>query len=98
VTTDELCQETKGKTPVIPFHQRMEIVKGLSCVDSVVSQNDTDKVKAMDKLGADILFVGDDHYGEAIWNRYGSEVNVVYLPYTNDISASRLRKRIYDQA
>ena len=38
VSTDELVQKTKNKTPVVPFRDRCEIVRSIKYVDRVVPQ------------------------------------------------------------
>ena len=58
VTTDELVSY-KGKHPIIPFEDRIEIVRSIKYVDAVVPQRDMDKVSMCKKLKAQILFVGD---------------------------------------
>ncbi len=94
ITTDELCKEIKKKKPVVSFEHRMEIVKGLSCVDVVIAQNEMDKEKTMKKLHADVCFVGDDHWDEEDWMVYEDNFKVVYLPYTVGVSSTCLRKKI----
>ena len=63
VTTDDLVSY-KGKKAVIPFEERLEVVRACRYVDLAVPQEDMDKVKAVKKLGADIIFVGDDWYND----------------------------------
>lgn len=101
VTTDEAVFKNKNKKPVIPFADRMEIVRRCEYVDEVVAQDDLDKVKAWEKLRYDVLFVGDDWKGTAQWIEYekrlksaGGGVPVVYLPHTDDISSTKLSKII----
>ncbi len=94
VTVDELVKY-KGKVPVIPFEDRIEIVRSCKYVDAAVPQYDMDKLTAAKKLGADILFVGDDWYGTEKWNRYNEEFNaegiqIIYFPYTKGISSTRI--------
>ncbi len=96
VTTDELAQY-KGVKPTIPFEDRIRIIKALKCVDSAIPQKDMDKVKICKKLGASMLFVGDDWYDTEKWKEYEKELakincKVVYFPYTEKISSSKLRK------
>ena len=43
VTTDELVKY-KGKTPVIPYEDRAEIVRSIKYVDAVITQEDMDKL------------------------------------------------------
>lgn len=98
VTTDELAMY-KGKRPIISFEERIEIVRSICYVDAVVSQEDMDKKKMCEKLGAQILFVGDDWYGTEKWDAYEHELaeigkRIIYLPYTKGISTSEIRKRI----
>lgn len=69
VTTDDLVQY-KGKSPVIPFVDRIEIIRNIKQVDAVVAQEDMDKLKMCKKLKASILFVGDDWYKTEKWESY----------------------------
>lgn len=66
VTVDELVLY-KGKRAMIPYSDRAEIVRSIKYVDAVVPQYDMDKLAACKKLGANVLFVGDDWYGTDKW-------------------------------
>ncbi|WP_277620218.1 glycerol-3-phosphate cytidylyltransferase [Listeria cornellensis] len=95
MSTDELVQSYKNKTPVIPHAERMEIVKSITFVDEVVAQTNRDKVAAMEKHQFDVMFVGSDWKGnvlftetERIFNENG--VEVVYFPYTSNTSSTLL--------
>lgn len=46
VSTDELVQTYKNKTPMIPFEDRLTIVEAIKYVDKAVPQNTMDKYKA----------------------------------------------------
>lgn len=99
VTTDELCYLRKQKYPIINEHDRMAIVAEMRCVDKVVPQTDMDKVKAVQKYGAEAVFVGSDWKGTPAWNQYEKEFaavgcTVVYLEYTEGISSSILLDRL----
>lgn len=94
VTTDELVRY-KGKTPVIPYVDRAEIVRSIKFVDAVVPQEDMDKLTMCKKLGAQILFVGDDWYGTDKWKAYEEEfakegIRIVYFPYTKGVSSTKI--------
>ena len=98
VTTDELAIY-KNKIPIIPFDERIEIVRNIKCVDCVVPQEDMDKVSMCKKLGASYLFVGDDWYNSDKWKKYESDLEkigckVIYFPYTKGISSTILREKI----
>lgn len=72
VTTDELVLY-KGKRAVIPFSERLEIVRSIKYVDAVVPQEDMDKLTMCKKLKANVLFVGDDWYASEKWENYEKE-------------------------
>jgi cytidyltransferase-like protein len=50
VSTDELVQKDKGKTPVIPYEERAAIVSALRYVDMVVPQPDKNKIGAWENI------------------------------------------------
>ena len=98
VTTDELVAY-KGKSPVIPYQDRVEIVRSIKYVDSVIPQYDMDKLAVCKKLGATVMFVGDDWYNTEKWNKYEEEfkkegIKIVYFPYTKGISSTILSEEI----
>ena len=94
VTVDELVKY-KGKEAFIPFTERAEIVRACRYVDSVVSQEDMDKITMCKKLGATLLFVGDDWFKTERWQEMEEKfkevgVRVVYFPYTKGTSSTLL--------
>jgi glycerol-3-phosphate cytidylyltransferase len=96
VTTDELVSH-KHKVAVIPFHERMEIVRACRYVDAVIAQEELDKFKAWEKVKFDVLFVGDDWYQSERWRdleeRFSHEdVRVVYFPYTKGTSSTLINE------
>lgn len=98
VTVDELVGY-KGKKAMIPFDERIEIVRACKYVDAAVPQQDMDKVRACKKLGASVLFVGDDWYSTDKWNKYEEEcskagIKIVYFPYTKGISSTKITEEL----
>lgn len=98
VTVDELVLY-KGKKSIIPYSERSEIVRSISYVDAVVPQYDMDKCSMCKKLGASILFVGDDWYETPKWKKYEEElrasgIRVIYFPYTKGVSTTKLTELI----
>ena len=58
-----------------------------------------DKLAACKKLGASILFVGDDWYGTEKWEKFEGElkaegIQVVYFPYTKGISSTKINEAL----
>lgn len=100
VSTDELVEEYKHKTPIIPFDERVEIVKAIRYVDEVVPQKDRDKIAAFDRLGFDVIFVGDDWKGSDVFDhvdKYMKEhggSGVEYMSYTQGISSTKLKQTL----
>lgn len=99
VSTDELVQRDKNKTPVIPFAERAEIVKSICYVDQVVPQVDKNKKAAWEQLHFDKMFVGSDWQGTPQWREFEKEfaplgVEIVYLPHTDGISSTQLTEFI----
>lgn len=96
VSVDELVKY-KNKKSVIPFEERIEIVRNIKYVDSAIPQYEIDKFKTWEKIKFDILFVGDDWYETDSWksmeNRF-KEVNVrvVYFPYTKGTSSTLINE------
>ena len=98
VTSDELANH-RGKHPVIPFADRIEIVRSINCVDAVVAQTDMNKLEMCRKLQANIMFVGDDWYRSPRWEEYEKEfkeagIQIMYFPYTKDISTTQISKAL----
>lgn len=100
VISDEVCSVLKRKQPVIPLDDRMRILGALRCVDDVVPLKEErllSKVEAFYEWGFDVAFSGDDHADDPYWQReerilaeLGAQI--VYLPYTQEVSTSMLRE------
>lgn len=95
VSTDELVQHEKNKTPVIPYEERAAIVAALKDVDMVVPQKNKNKKEAWEKYHFDKMFVGSDWEGTPQWKKFEKEfkplgVDIVYLPHTDGISSTQL--------
>lgn len=101
ISTDELAEKEKHKMPVIPYEERVAIVSALKYVDQVVPQSDIDKVAAWKRYHFNKLFVGSDWEGTPRWKVYEEEfrtlgVSIIYLPYTDGISSTKLTSVIKD--
>ena len=102
VSTDEIVEQNKHKTTVIPFEERCEIVKAIRYVDKVVPQVSytvEGKIESAKEHNINIMFVGDDWKGTDKWNEIEKKlarigVKVVYLPHTDGISSTSLREAI----
>ena len=95
VSTDELVKSYKNKTPIIPFEERIEIVKAIRYVDQVVSQETINKIEAWDKYHFEAIFHGDDWKGSKLYDEIEESLkqvgcDTVYLKHTDGISSTML--------
>lgn len=96
VSVDELVKY-KNKKAVIPFEERIEIVRNIKYVDSAIPQYEIDKFKVWEKIKFDVLFVGDDWYESDSWkimeNKFKDvNVRVIYFPYTKGTSSTLINE------
>jgi len=97
VVSDEMCELTKGRRPVIPLTERLEIVSHISYVDEAVAETVPDKIDTWRQVGFNVLFKGDDWRGTPKGDKLERDfaavgVEVVYFPYTMHTSSSMLRR------
>ncbi len=101
VSTDELVESYKNKTPIIPFEHRLEIIASLKFVDDVVAVTHRDKKQAFLDVGYDVLFVGDDWKDSDIFNDLElflnkNDARIEYFPYTKEVSSTKFKKILTD--
>lgn len=98
VSVDKLV-EYKHKHSVIPFNERIEIVRSIKYVDAAIPQEELDKYKMWEKLHFDVLFVGDDWFKHPRWKAMEAKfekvgVRIVYFPYTKGTSSTLLNETL----
>jgi len=98
VTTDDLVSY-KGKKAIIPFEERLEIVRSIKYVDAAIPQYNMDKKEAWNKLKFDIMFVGDDWYNTPQWKEFEKQFNevgvkIIYFPYTKNTSSTLINQTL----
>ena len=104
VCDDKYVREVKKKEPVINENDRTRIVKALKVVDEahiIDIETTIDKMLALKKFNYNVLFVGDDWKGtprfietEKQFKENGIDVEIVFLPYTKEVSTSKLREEL----
>jgi choline-phosphate cytidylyltransferase/glycerol-3-phosphate cytidylyltransferase len=95
VNTDELVIKHKSN-PIIPFNERIELVRALKWPDIVIPQHSLVHKDKVRKLKFDIFVVGDDWDGKYDYLEEQG-VNVLYFPYGQGISTTGLKKRVVDR-
>lgn len=102
---DDVVERTKGKRPVIPLAQRLEILQGMRCVDEVRIQpcstrDDPDSViRWMLDWQVQQVVVGGMWQGDEQWQRLSSclrqhGIEVMFAPATEAISTTDIMLRI----
>lgn len=99
VNSDELVLSYKQKNTVICAEERKIIVENIKAVDKAVMADTLDKLKMLEVVHFDAIFIGDDWRGSERWKKTEEElgvhgVDVVYLPYTKDISSTILKPQV----
>ncbi len=99
VVADEVLVQTKGRAPVVPLAERLEIVRSINLVDEVYAERTADKLDSWREVGFTHIFKGDDWRGTAKGDKLESDfaavgVEVVYFPYTMHTSSTLLRRKL----
>lgn len=96
VSSDELVSY-KNKKSVIPFEERIEIVRNIRYVDAAIQQADMDKFAMWERIKFDVMFVGDDWYNTPKWQENDKKfkevgVKIIYFPYTKGTSSTLINE------
>jgi glycerol-3-phosphate cytidylyltransferase len=99
VVSDEMLELARGRGPVVPLAERLEIVRHIDVVDRVHAEILPDKLDTWRELRFTHFFKGDDWRGTPRGNdleRRFAEVGVkvVYFPYTVTTSSTLLRRAL----
>ncbi len=99
VVSDEMLALTKGRPPVIPLAERLEIVRAVRYVHQVHTESVPDKLDTWRQVRFDVIFKGDDWRGtpkgEKLERDFASVgVEVEYFPYTMHTSSTILRRAL----
>lgn len=99
VVADEVLLQTKGRLPVVPLAERLEIVRSVRFVDRVHAEVVPDKVDTWREVRFDVIFKGDDWRGTAKGDALERDfaalgVEVRYFPYTMHTSSTLLRRAL----
>lgn len=104
ICDDEYVRKVKQNEPVFTQDQRFRIINALKAVDKAefVNIEETfDKELAQKRFGFDVLFSGDDWKDTSRYTKTEEEFNKIgvsieYLPYTQGISTSSIKKSLRD--
>ena len=100
VQDSESVEKYKPGCPTVNSTEaRMYVVKAIKYVDEVRPQEDRDKFAAWQRIGFDVMFVGDDWKGTEKWNKIEADLKevgaeVVYFPYTKGTSSTLINETL----
>ena len=96
---DDVVEGYKNHKPIINENDRKRIIESVKGVDRAEINRFRDKLKLWELYHFDVIFIGDDWKGTERWNNFEKvlaeiNVDVVYVPYTQGISTTDMKKRI----
>lgn len=99
VVSDEVALAAKGRLPVVPLDERLEIVRALSLVDEAVVEDVPTKLMMWERVRFDVVIKGDDWAGTPKGDALERDmatvgVTVSYFPYTRHTSSTILRQAL----
>lgn len=89
ISTDEF-NELKGKTSILSYQKRKELLESLDYVDKVIPEDNWDqKVTDIQQNNIDIFVMGNDWEGK--FDKLNEFCKVLYFPRTKGISTTKLK-------
>ncbi len=103
VASDEVVNFYKPNIPIVPLHQRVEMLEALSCVDIVRPYHELEYVSACKALNVDIFVIGED-WGhklhnlnvEAYLEKIGKQI--VQVRYSPQTSSTKIKQTVIAQS
>lgn len=103
LNTDAFIEAYKGKPPVMSFDERKEVLLALKYVDDVITNvSGKDSKPTILDVEPDFIVIGTDwavkdYYAQMQFSQDWldeQDIQLVYVPYTQGISTTDLKKRI----
>ena len=104
--SDECYEAYRGYPPVMPFTERKAVIEELSCVDLVIEGDNTRTEAELLEFQPNYVVVGSDWAKKDIYKQYNlsqqwfdeHDITLLFIPYTQNISATKLKERICKQS
>lgn len=103
LNSDEFVEQYKGKPPVISLDDRMAVVRACRYVDDVfVNDLGSDSKEAILYVNPDIIVIGSDWATKDYYKQMGFTqewldacgISLCYVPYSDWISSTEIKKRL----
>jgi glycerol-3-phosphate cytidylyltransferase len=103
LNTDEFIKEYKGKPPIMSYNERKAVLWELRCVNRVIpNYGGADSKEAIEEVDPDVIAIGSDWARKDYYKQMGftqdwldeRNIMLLYIPYTQGISTTELKRRI----
>lgn len=106
LNSDSFVLDYKGSSPIMTFEEREAVLLGCRFVDSVVENSGgADSRPSILSSQVDLIVIGSDWARRDYYKQMGFTqdwldahgIGLCYLPYTNGISTTELKRRVREQ-
>lgn len=103
LNTDQFIADYKGKSPVMTFEERKAVIEGCKYVDEVVANvGGANSTIAIELANPDLIVIGSDwarrdYYEQMNFTQSWLDergIGLCYIPYTQGISTTEIKKRL----
>jgi glycerol-3-phosphate cytidylyltransferase len=103
LNTDEFVERFKGKKPVMTYAEREMVLRACKYVRGVIPNlSGEDSKPTIMSVGPNFIIIGDDwkqkdYYKQMNFTKEWLQekgIELIYVPYTQNISTSNIKKRI----
>lgn len=96
---DKVVEKYRGKPPILTFEERKEILEGCKFVDGVIKGDNRRTRQEIYETNPDIVVIGSDWAKKDLYSQYKMTSDhlddfLVYLPYTDSISSTKIKERL----
>ena len=103
LNTDEFITEYKGKPPVMTYDERAYVLESCRYVTAIIPNiGGADSKKTIEQVEPDVIAVGSDWARKDYYKQMSftqdwldaRNIHLLYIPYTQGISTTELKRRI----
>ena len=98
IVSDEAVEKHKGSTPLLSFHERLELAQSIRYVDLVVQQREYSPLVNVEKIKPDILMESESHSdaqlsaSRKLMKSIGGQT--IVMPYYSGQSSTKLKNKV----
>lgn len=103
LNTDQFIRAYKGKPPIMTYNERKAVLSELRCVQEVIAnEGGADSTQAIEAVDPNVIAIGSDWARRDYYKQMGFTqdwldergIGLLYIPYTQGISTTELKRRI----